>query len=106
MHPSTKFAALTVAFLATNAVAADTLIMRDGRELTGQFIGSTAQSVHVRTAKGIERFALRDVHTIRLEPRAATRERKEPAAGDDRAQRAIIVGQGQTQSIERVGRAN
>lgn len=93
--------AACAAMLATGAASAtDLVVLRDGRELHGEFIGATGRSVHLRTADGVERRDLSQVASIRLGPREPSPEPEHaaPHAGD----RVIIVGSGPDQSIEQL----
>ncbi|MFT5448778.1 MAG: hypothetical protein ACI9DC_003963 [Gammaproteobacteria bacterium] len=97
---------LSIGLIVSGSVAADTLVLRDGRTVSGKFIGSTSRSAHLRTSSGIERYPLRDVQTIRLEPRSDAGDRAASKRGRAPGPRALIVGQGQSQSIERQHSSN
>ncbi|MFT5176253.1 MAG: hypothetical protein ACI8W7_004448 [Gammaproteobacteria bacterium] len=103
MKPPKFTVALSLCMLMSGSVAADTFVMRDGRSLVGEFLGATARSAHLRTAKGVERIPTDTIEMIRLERRARTTKRDVSSRSNSAVPRALIVGRGRAQSIELPG---
>jgi len=93
--------ALVAALLgAALPASADTVHLRDGRVVTGEFLGATARTLHMRTRERIRRLELSEVERVELDPR----QDEEPVAarsGPVAGQRVTIVGTGPAQAIER-----
>jgi hypothetical protein len=99
IHRMPALAAVLAMGLATQA-AADSAHMRNGSVVRGNLLGATARTIHMQTRTGLRRLRVGEVSEIKLEPREAARA---PASADrDGERRAVIVGNGKDQSIERV----
>ena len=96
---SIRIAATLALGLATPALAcADTVALRDGSVISGEFLGATSRSVQIRTGDGIRRLPIADVARVELDPRPEAAPAVAPADSD---QRVVIVGTGPALSIER-----
>jgi len=94
-----RIAAVLALGLATPVmVHADTIALRDGSVIHGEFLGATARSMQVRTRDGIRRLPITDVARIDLDPRPEAEPDSPPP---DTGQRVLIVGTGPEQTIER-----
>jgi len=93
-------AALALALAAALPAAADSVHLRDGRVLTGEFLGATARTLHLRTAGQIRRLSLSDVARLELDarPQEGAPAAAAPPPGQDA--RVVILGTGAAQVIE------
>lgn len=79
---------------------ADSIHLRDGRVLTGEFLGATARTLHLRVAERIRRVPIAEVARMDLDPRSEA-EPVGAASPSRREERVTIVGTGPAQAIER-----
>ena len=62
---------LLVALAALSIASADTLTLRDGRSVEGQFLGGTARQVRMAVGDSVQTFDVSDVASLRFEGAAA-----------------------------------
>ncbi len=71
---------LLAVITALSIASADTLFLRDGRTIEGQFLGGTARQIRMAVGDGIQSFDVSDVASLRFEGSGATATPAPPAA--------------------------
>ena len=95
-----RAAVLGAVLCAALPAGADSIHLRDGRVLTGEFLGATARTLHLRVAERIRRVPIAEVARMDLDPRSEA-EPVGAASPSRRDERVTIVGTGPAQAIER-----
>ncbi len=98
----TMLVVATVAMLPV-AAPADTLVLRDGRTVSGVLEGAGRQVLQLRVGERLEQFRLAEVESIRFSPRPARP--SVPARPKEPLTRATIEGSGLAQVIRPIDQA-
>ena len=92
VKPIQRFLLLLALAAGLTVVAADTLVLRTGESLEGNFVGASGDIIYLRVEGEIRQFSLDEVSSIRFEKERSTR--LGTNSGDRSGWRAVIVGAG------------